>query len=217
MLDRSSQHFTLPSTQKSVLFSELSRISSMEQLFLTCSFHSYHRHRRTHPHTHYNVAWSDSCIPWRGMLILWPIWSLVTLRLVLRRLGNDHEIRRSWSCFCAWFSGGYLSIFSMFCCWSGLSWQRLSVVNGGVLGRCVRGVDDHRPLRAAAVLAAAGLVSLTTSIPGDQDACKDCYGQFRMTGPVLTSDSKYLTLLMPWNSIINPFKRNTVKDITSSL
>lgn len=83
----------------------------------------------------------------------------------------------------------------MFCCWSGLSWQRLSVVNGGVLGGCVRGVDDHRPLRAAAVLAAAGLVSLATSIPGDQDACKDCYGHFRTTGAAFSYSSNVICVI----------------------
>lgn len=115
--------------------------------------------------------------------------------------------------------GGYLSIFSMFRCWSGLSWQRLSVVNRGVLGGCVRGVYDHRPLGAAAVLAAAGLVSLATSIPGDQDACKDCYRHLRVTGPVISCNSnficviyklgrkKYLTFLMTKNSIINELSR----------
>lgn len=92
------------------------------------------------------------------------------------------------------FDGAYLSIFSVFCGWSGLSWQRLSVVNWRVLGGRVRGVYDHGPLRAAAVLAAAGLVSLPTSIPGDQDVCKECDGYFRKTGPVFSyiSNSVYV-------------------------
>lgn len=72
----------------------------------------------------------------------------------------------------------------MFRCWSGLSWQRLSVVDRGVLGGGVGGVDHHGPLRAAAVLAAAGLVPLPTSIPGDRRARKDRNADFRMNGPI---------------------------------
>ena len=61
-------------------------------------------------------------------------------------------------------TGGYLGVFSQICCWRGLSWQRLSIVDGGVLGGGVRGVNDDGPLGATAVFAAAGLVPLTASI-----------------------------------------------------
>lgn len=39
-------------------------------------------------------------------------------------------------------------------------------MNRGVLGGGVGGIDDNRSLRATAVFTAAGLVSLTASIPG---------------------------------------------------
>lgn len=68
----------------------------------------------------------------------------------------------------------------MFRCWPGLSWQRLSVVDRRVLGGGVGGVDHHGPLRAAAVLAAAGLVPLPTSIAGDRRAQKDRNADFRL-------------------------------------
>lgn len=60
----------------------------------------------------------------------------------------------------------YLRLISLFCCRCGLSRQRFSVMNWGVLGRGVGGIDDHRSLRAAAVFTAAGFVSLTASISG---------------------------------------------------
>lgn len=39
-------------------------------------------------------------------------------------------------------------------------------MNGGVLGGRVGGIDDDGPFRATALLAAAGLVSITASFPG---------------------------------------------------
>lgn len=72
----------------------------------------------------------------------------------------------------------------MFRRWSGLSWQRLPVVNRGVLGGGVGGVDHHGPLRAAAVFAAAGLVPLATSIPGHRHAGKEPNAHFRMNPPI---------------------------------
>lgn len=119
--------------------------------------------------------------------------------------------------------GAYLSIFSVFCGWSGLSWQRLSVVNWGVLGGRVRGVYDHGPLRAAAVLAAAGLVSLPTSIPGDQDVCKDCNGYFRKTEPVFSYISnlvcviyrKFWKFRITQNSLINQLSKRYCKRLNS--
>lgn len=67
----------------------------------------------------------------------------------------------------------YLGVVSVICGGCRFSRQRLSIVNRGLLGGGVRGIDDDRSLRPTAVFAAAGLVSLTASIPGVDREPKD--------------------------------------------
>lgn len=67
------------------------------------------------------------------------------------------------------FQCQYLGFISMVCFWCRFSRQRFSIVNRGLLGWCVGGVDDYGPLGATAVFTAAGLVSLAASIPRKQN------------------------------------------------
>lgn len=64
----------------------------------------------------------------------------------------------------------HLAVVSRLSCRGGLPGQRLAIVNGRLLGGGVGGIDDDRSLRAAAVFAAAGLVPLSASIPGGEQA-----------------------------------------------